>query len=141
MNESITAATSPGARRVRVAICCTSSLLFMRPSPSARARDHVRPRQLGSSRHSVVARARRKGGVDIIPLPESRRGEDTRELAVDVGEDALQELPARAAHAENRFVARVDPATDASEAREIQVLVDTRKLHFFDPESGEAIYD
>jgi hypothetical protein len=38
------------------------------------------------------------------------------------------------------LVARVDPETTAREGVRLQLVVDTRRLHFFDPESGLAIY-
>jgi multiple sugar transport system ATP-binding protein len=37
------------------------------------------------------------------------------------------------------FVARVDPETSAREGQQIRLVVDTRRLHFFDPGSGLAI--
>ena len=37
------------------------------------------------------------------------------------------------------FVARVHPQTAAREGRELRLAVDTKRLHFFEPESGLAI--
>ena len=51
-----------------------------------------------------------------------------------VGEDAA-EVKA------NAWVARLDRDTAAAESERIELAVDTNRLHFFDPESGEAIYD
>jgi multiple sugar transport system ATP-binding protein len=42
--------------------------------------------------------------------------------------------------AESIFVARVHPQTRAREGEPLRLVVDTKRLHFFDPESGEAIY-
>jgi multiple sugar transport system ATP-binding protein len=39
------------------------------------------------------------------------------------------------------FVARVHPETAAREDSRVQLVVDTRRLHFFDPETGLAVYD
>jgi multiple sugar transport system ATP-binding protein len=39
------------------------------------------------------------------------------------------------------FVARVHPRTTAREGQPQQLAVDTMRLRFFDPESGDAIYD
>jgi multiple sugar transport system ATP-binding protein len=38
------------------------------------------------------------------------------------------------------FVARIDPQTTAREGSPLSLVVDTRRLHFFDPDSGLAIY-
>jgi multiple sugar transport system ATP-binding protein len=41
---------------------------------------------------------------------------------------------------DSTFVARVDPQTTAREEGPLQLVVDTRRLHFFEPETGLAIY-
>ena len=38
------------------------------------------------------------------------------------------------------FVARVDPQTTAREGERLRLVVDTRRLHFFEVDSGLAIY-
>ena len=40
----------------------------------------------------------------------------------------------------NVWVARVDRDTNAQEGANMELVVDTTRLHFFDPESSEAIY-
>jgi multiple sugar transport system ATP-binding protein len=42
-------------------------------------------------------------------------------------------------HLANGLVARVDPQTNASVDAPLHLVVNTRRLHFFDPESGLAI--
>jgi multiple sugar transport system ATP-binding protein len=39
-----------------------------------------------------------------------------------------------------RLVARVDNASDATEGGELKLRLDTRKLHLFDPDSGECLF-
>jgi multiple sugar transport system ATP-binding protein len=53
-----------------------------------------------------------------------------------VGEEAAEVAQSKG----NVWVARVDRDTDAQEQQDVELVVDTTRLHFFDPESGEAIY-
>jgi multiple sugar transport system ATP-binding protein len=62
--------------------------------------------------------------------------EDVRELAADVGEE-LPEDP----HPETTMVARFGARSRVQEGEVAEVAVDTRSLHFFDPETGLGIYD
>jgi multiple sugar transport system ATP-binding protein len=57
-------------------------------------------------------------------------GEDVRAA---VGEDAAEVK-------RSIWVARVDRDTKAAEQRSIELAVDANRLHFFDPETGDAIY-
>jgi multiple sugar transport system ATP-binding protein len=66
--------------------------------------------------------------------------EDTRELAVDTGTEMLQKLEEEAAEHKTPFVARMHARSRAREGERVEVFVDTRELHFFDPESGAGIY-
>jgi multiple sugar transport system ATP-binding protein len=66
--------------------------------------------------------------------------EDTRELAADVGTDAVTSLEDRAREATSVFVARISPATKARAGERIELFVDTAQFHFFDPETGLGIY-
>jgi multiple sugar transport system ATP-binding protein len=63
--------------------------------------------------------------------------EDTKELASDVGHEALE---AAAAANELEFLARLNPRTDAAQSQAIELVVDVHRLHFFDPETGAGIY-
>jgi multiple sugar transport system ATP-binding protein len=60
--------------------------------------------------------------------------EDVRELAADVGEE-VSETP------HTTMVGRFGSRSKVSEGHDAEVAVDTRGLHFFDPDSGAGIYD
>jgi multiple sugar transport system ATP-binding protein len=62
------------------------------------------------------------------------------ELAEVVGAEAIAAAEAQTHHHGNAWIARVDRSTGAREGDRIELAVDTRRLHFFDLESGEAIY-
>jgi multiple sugar transport system ATP-binding protein len=66
--------------------------------------------------------------------------EDVRELAKDVGSDLADEE--RAAEAgETTLVGRFGARSGVKVGDRAEVAVDTRALHFFDPETGLGIYD
>jgi multiple sugar transport system ATP-binding protein len=66
--------------------------------------------------------------------------EDTKELAADVGTEALESLEERAQEEKSIFVARLNPATKAREGERIELAVDTKRIHAFDPETGRGLY-
>jgi multiple sugar transport system ATP-binding protein len=65
--------------------------------------------------------------------------DDVRELAKDAGDEAAAEQAAQAG--ETTLVGRFDPRSRVREGDMVSVAVDTRNLHFFDPETGSGIYD
>jgi multiple sugar transport system ATP-binding protein len=67
--------------------------------------------------------------------------EEVRELAEDVGDDRLLDNLTTEAPAKTRLVGRFDPQTRIREGDTIEVAIDKHALHFFDLESGLAIYD
>jgi multiple sugar transport system ATP-binding protein len=67
--------------------------------------------------------------------------EDVRELAHDVGQEALEAFESLAEAQESTFIARLNPRTKATKGAPIELVVDVRRLHYFDPETGHGIYD
>ena len=75
--------------------------------------------------------------VDAPPIVN----EDMKVIVAD-GDETVDEILAReAASGRCSFIARFDGDSKAQEQDRIEVLVDTRALHFFDRETGAAIWD
>jgi multiple sugar transport system ATP-binding protein len=64
-------------------------------------------------------------------------GEDVRAA---VGDDAVETTEAQTRRAGNLWVARVGHTSRALEGESIELVVDTTRLRFFDPETGDGIY-
>jgi multiple sugar transport system ATP-binding protein len=65
---------------------------------------------------------------------------DSDELREVEGAEALAATKARAAAGGTPFVARVDRTSEAREGQLTRFAVDTRRLHFFDRETGLGVY-
>jgi multiple sugar transport system ATP-binding protein len=72
-------------------------------------------------------------GVGAPPV----RGAD---VAAAIGQEALEATAVQAQEKGSLFVARVDRESAAREGGAIRLTVNTRRLHFFDPETGRGIY-
>jgi multiple sugar transport system ATP-binding protein len=72
--------------------------------------------------------------VDATPV----RSEVVKEA---VGEEAIEAAQALAQEKGTPFVARVDRETRAREGGRVDLVVATRRLHFFDCDTGAGIYD
>ena len=66
--------------------------------------------------------------------------EDTKELASDVSSEALETLHEKALQNTSTFVAELDSKSKVQRGDRIELVVDTGRLHFFDPETGRGIY-
>jgi multiple sugar transport system ATP-binding protein len=67
--------------------------------------------------------------------------EDTKELAGDVGQEAIEAAEKSAIAGESEFLARLNPRTKATMGEPIELVVDVSRLHFFDPQTGQGIYE
>jgi multiple sugar transport system ATP-binding protein len=66
------------------------------------------------------------------------RGKD---VAAAIGEEAIEATQEQTKGKGSLFVARVGRTSRAREGEKVDLLVTTRRLHFFDPETGLGIYD
>jgi len=110
----------------------------------------IRPDDLSEARADTPAGRRLQGLIDLREshgsdvfvhfLVDSRPvvTDDTRELAVDTDSTALHDLESE--NAATTFIARMHPRTQVREGETVELAVDTRALHFFDPASGEGIF-
>jgi len=67
--------------------------------------------------------------------------EDMQELQRDIGDDREAASVVGAESGGAVIVGRFNPRSRVQEGDTVEVAVDTRSLHFFDPESGLGIYD
>jgi multiple sugar transport system ATP-binding protein len=65
--------------------------------------------------------------------------EDVKELAADVGQEALDAVGTQAEAGESTVVARLNPRTQLKEGQSVELVVDTERLHFFDVDTGSAV--
>jgi multiple sugar transport system ATP-binding protein len=61
-------------------------------------------------------------------------------LRESLGSEVLLHFPIAAGETTATFVARMDPQSAAREGEPMRLTVDTKRMHFFDPESGAAVY-
>jgi multiple sugar transport system ATP-binding protein len=75
-------------------------------------------------------------GIDAPPAMT----EDAMELAVDVGVEALEDVAHRADAKHTNVLARLNPRTTVRKGEQVELVVDTHRLHFFDATDGAGIY-
>jgi multiple sugar transport system ATP-binding protein len=115
----------------------------------------IRPEDLEDARiaKDVPADRRVRGKVELIEALGSEvmahftidappaLTEDVRELAQDVGDERAVKEADEGSKQHTTMVGRFDPRAEVKEGEIAEVAVDTRGLHFFDPETGLGIYD
>jgi multiple sugar transport system ATP-binding protein len=67
--------------------------------------------------------------------------EDVKELAHDVGQEALEAVQQQAQAGQSEFLARLSPRTKAAKGEQIELVVDVARMNFFDPETGLGVYE
>ncbi len=67
--------------------------------------------------------------------------DDMKELASDAGQEALEHVEQQAAGGKTTVLARLNPRTTVAKGEPIELVVDTDRLHFFDPADSAGIYD
>jgi multiple sugar transport system ATP-binding protein len=66
--------------------------------------------------------------------------EEAIELAADVGQEAVERVQETVEASRSNFMARLNTRTRATQGEPIELVVDTHRLHFFDPDTGLGIY-
>jgi multiple sugar transport system ATP-binding protein len=66
--------------------------------------------------------------------------EDVKELAVDVDPHALTRVTGAADDGRTNVIARLSPRARVRQGASIELVIDTNRLHFFDPDDGSGIY-
>jgi multiple sugar transport system ATP-binding protein len=78
------------------------------------------------------------GSEVLVHFGTEATGVVSSAASADVGEDAEVRL-GEEEETSTRLVARVSPKTRVALGSEIELAVDTTRLYFFDPETGETI--
>jgi multiple sugar transport system ATP-binding protein len=105
------------------------------------------PEEHEDRRLSVVCDIREDMGSEVyvhfnVAAEPVTTTEVVEALVVDAVEDEESRIAAERARGRGvSFVARVDRATQARERQPVELAVDVRRLHFFDPATGFGIYD
>ncbi|HXJ67082.1 MAG TPA: sn-glycerol-3-phosphate ABC transporter ATP-binding protein UgpC [Actinomycetota bacterium] len=92
--------------------------------------------------HSTVDLTEALGSDVLVHMTVKARPavtEDVKELAEDVGQEALDRIDEVASEGSSTVIARLNPRTRAQIGEQLELVVDTHRLHFFDPEDGSRI--
>jgi multiple sugar transport system ATP-binding protein len=93
----------------------------------------------GETRISAVVDVREDMGSEIfVHFGVGARAVRGKDVAAAVGEEALEATQARKQG--SVWVGRLDRESRASEGERVELAVSTKRLHFFDPETGRGIY-
>jgi multiple sugar transport system ATP-binding protein len=67
-------------------------------------------------------------------------GEEAKELAAATGAEAVEQVERQRQGGRTEVVARLNPRTGARKGDRLELVVDTSRLHFFDPATGAGLY-
>jgi multiple sugar transport system ATP-binding protein len=81
------------------------------------------------------------GSEVFAHFPVNAKPVATEAIREALGEEAVQAELEAARRGQRRFIGRLDRMTRAREGEPVTVAVDTRRLHFFDEETGRGIYN
>jgi multiple sugar transport system ATP-binding protein len=66
--------------------------------------------------------------------------EEAIELVADVGQELVERVQETVEASRSNMLARLNPRTRALQGDAIELVVDTHRLHFFDPDTGLGVY-
>jgi multiple sugar transport system ATP-binding protein len=114
--------------------------LGIRPEDIEDAR--VAPGQGSEDRFGAIVDIREDMGSEVFlhfSVPASPVKTGDVEAALE--HETVEALKAAAERRGTPFVARIDRTSQAREGQTVELVVDTRRLHFFDLDTGAGIYD
>jgi multiple sugar transport system ATP-binding protein len=140
-----------GEHRLRIADSVTAARPALRRFEGTRIILGIRPEDLEDAaldrdvpderRLSAVVDIREDMGSEVfVHFGVGARAVHGEDVRAAVGEDAVEARQVASETEGSLFVARVDRATRAVEGQQIELAVDTDRLHFFDPATGDGIY-
>ena len=95
----------------------------------------------GGGRLTVEVDIREDMGSEVFAhFAVAAKPVQTREVLEAMEEEDVSEAVRERARRGVPFIARLERGTQAREGERLELAVDTSRLHFFDPESGVAIY-
>jgi multiple sugar transport system ATP-binding protein len=143
---------SPAMNMIRARVTSADGRLFLRFGEHSLAVDDARTGLRAYDGRDVVLGIRPEDIEDaalIDGAPPERTLDTVCSLREALGSEvlihfaattaAMNELVEPLGDTNAMFVARLSPQTTAREGDRLRLVVDTRRLHFFDPESGDAI--
>jgi multiple sugar transport system ATP-binding protein len=94
------------------------------------------------SRITVTVDIREDMGAEVLAhFGVQGRPVGTEQVAEALEESAVEAIAERSRRTGVPFVARLDRLTRAREGEPLELVVDAKRLHFFDPDTGGAIYE